>query len=58
MVSNEQIDLTRKMGTDSYMESKMTASGGRGERVEGLSKKAKGLIGLGNSVMIAGVWVV
>ena len=42
--SNEQTELTRKMGTDSQMESRMTASGGgRGgvEGVEGLNKKEK-----------------
>ena len=52
MESNEQTKLTRKIETDSYIESRMTAKGGGGEWVEGLSKKEKGL--MDNSVVIAG----
>ena len=40
MESNEQTELTRKIGTDSYTESRMTASG-RGNGVEGLKKRKK-----------------
>ena len=39
--SKERTELTRKMGTDSWMESRMTASGGGVEGVEGWSKKEK-----------------
>ena len=51
--SNEQSELIRKMGTDSQMESRMKARGA-GERVEGLSKKEKGLMDMENSVVMAG----
>ena len=56
--SNEQTELTRKMGTDSQMEN-MTASGlGRGQVVDGLSKKERELKDMDNSVAIAGEgWV-
>ena len=51
--SNEQSELIRKMGTDSQMESRMKARGA-GERVEGLSKKGKGLMDMDNAMVIAG----
>ena len=55
MESNEQTELTREMGTDSGMESRLTASGeGGGEKVEGWSKKEKRLMDRDNSVVIAG----
>ena len=53
MESNEHTELTRKMGTDSEMENRMTASRGEPEGVEGLSKKEKGLMDVDNSVVIA-----
>ena len=40
MESNEQTELTRKIGTDSYTESRMTASG-RGNGVLGLKKRKR-----------------
>ena len=46
--SNEQAELTMKMGTDSQMESRVTAGG----RVERLSKKEKRLTDMDNSVVI------
>ena len=52
MESNGQTELTRKMQTDSQMESRMT-SGRGGCGVEGLSKKEKGLMDMDNSVVIA-----
>ena len=42
MESNEEIELTRKMGTDSKIESRMTASGQR--EMMGIEKKEKGLM--------------
>ena len=54
MESNEHTELTRKMGTDSEMENRMTASRGEPEGVEGLSKKEKGLMDVDNCVVIAG----
>ena len=39
MESSEQTELTRKMGTDSSRESRMTARGGESEGMEGLRKK-------------------
>ena len=44
MESNEQIELTRKMGTDSYMESRMTAKwwGVRGGGTEQKGKRTHG----------------
>ena len=47
--SNEQTKLTRKIETDSWMESRMTAVGGGGLGVERSRKKAKGL--MDNSVV-------
>ena len=38
MESNEPTELTRKMGTDSYMERRMT-----GSRGGGIEQKAKGI---------------
>ena len=54
MESNEQTKLTSK--TDRLIDGKqMTASWeGCKLRVEGVSKKEKGLIGMDNSVVIAG----
>ena len=49
MESDEQSELTRKMGTDSLMENRMTAIG-----VEGVSKKEKGLMDTDNGVVITG----
>ena len=53
MESNEQTELTRKMWTDSEMESKITASrdglGGKG-----IEQKGKGLMDMDNSGVIAG----
>ena len=46
--SNEQTELTSKMGTDSQMESRVTA----GDRVEGLSEKEKRVTDMDNSVVI------
>ena len=55
MESNEQTELTRKMGTDSQIESRMTDTGvGGGEGVEGWSRKEKGLMDMDNSAVIAG----
>ena len=54
MESNEQTELTGKMGTDSYMESRLTAGEQGGWGVEGLNKKEKGLLVMNNSVVIAG----
>ena len=54
MECNEQTELTRKMGTDSKMENRMTASRERGEGAEGLSKKEKGLMNIGNIVVTTG----
>ena len=51
--SDEQTEWTRKMGTDSQMESRMTAGEG-GQGVEGLSKKEKGLMYMDHSMVIAG----
>ena len=42
------------MGTDSEVESRMTASAGGWLGVEGLSKKEKGFLDIDNSVVIAG----
>ena len=55
MESNEQTELTRKTETESQIDSRMTAIGGRGYGVEGLSQKEKGLMDMDNSVVIAGV---
>ena len=52
MESNGQTELTRKIGTDSKMEGRMTASSRGGEGVEGLSK-GKGLMDVDNSVVIS-----
>ena len=41
------------MGTDSQMESRMTA-GGAGLGMEGWKKEEKGLVDMNNSVVIAG----
>ena len=49
MESDELAELTRNMGTDSWMESRITA--GWYGRLEGLNKKEKGDIE--NSVIIA-----
>ena len=54
MKSNERTELTRKMGTDSQRESRRTASEGGGLGIEGLIKKENRLIGMDNSVVIAG----
>ena len=55
MKSNEETELTRKMGPDSGMESRRTAGGvGRLGGGEGLSKKEKELMDMDSSVMIAG----
>ena len=48
-----QTELTRKMGTDSQMESRMTTNVG-GIGGEGWSKKEKGLMDMDNSAVIAG----
>ena len=37
--SNELTELTRKMGTDSEMESRLTAGAGGGDRMQSLSGK-------------------
>ena len=52
--SNEQNELTKKMGTDPQMDRNMTASRGGRLGVEGLSKKEKGLMDMDNSMVIAG----
>ena len=54
MESNKQTELTRKMRTDSLMESRMTAIRGRHQGVEGLNKKEKGLMDMDNSAVTAG----
>ena len=55
MESNEQTELTSKMGTNSLIETRMKASDevkDRGWRDS--TKKEKGLRGMDNSVVIAG----
>ena len=55
MESNEQIELPSKLGR--LVDSRMTAKCGvRGvqKRVEGLSKKDKGLMDVDNSVVLVG----
>ena len=52
MESNEEIELIRKMGTDSKIESRMTASGQR--EMMGIEKKEKGLMHMDNCVVIIG----
>ena len=43
------------MGTDSQMESRITAVGqGEGEEIEGLNNKERGLMDTDNSAVIAG----
>ena len=42
------------MGTDSQTKTRVTAKGGRGVGIEGLSKKGKGLLDMDNSVVTAG----
>ena len=39
--SNEQTELTREMGPDSQVESRMTASWGRGRGAGGIEQKGK-----------------
>ena len=53
--SNEQTELTRKMGTDSWMESRWQLRGRGDEEVEGLSEKLKGLMDVDTSVVAVGV---
>ena len=53
MKSNEQIELTGQMGTDSWMESRVTVVES-GEGLEGLSEKEKVLMGIQNSGVITG----
>ena len=57
MESNEQTELTRKMGTDSYTESRLTAGGG-GVSGEGwrdqAERKKNSLTRTTDSVVIAG----
>ena len=54
MESSEQTELTSKIETDSQTKTRVTAMGGRGVGIEGLSKKGKGLLDMDNSVVIAG----
>ena len=54
MESNEQTKLISKIETDSWIESRMTAIEGRRLGVKGWSKKEKGLMDMGNRVVIAG----
>lgn len=44
--SSEHTELTRKMGTDSQTESRLTASRRGGERVGGLSEEEEGPLGM------------
>ena len=53
MESNEQTELTGKMGTDLPVESSMTAGRAGGEGMEGLSKMGR-LVDMDNSVVITG----
>ena len=53
MESNEQTELTRKMGTDTEMESRMTAKGVGMLGCGGIEQKQK-RGGMDNSVVIAG----
>ena len=47
--SNEQTELTSKIETNSWIESRLTALGGGSSVVEGLSTKEKGLMDMDNS---------
>ena len=53
MESNEHTEITSKIQTDSQMESRLTALGGR-LRSGGLEQKKKELVDTDNNVMIVG----
>ena len=52
MESNEQTDLTSKIDSDSWMESRLTPLWGGMGAVDGLSKKEKELMDMDTSVVI------
>ena len=54
MESNEQTELTSKTETDSIDGEQIESYGRVGLGMEGLSKKEKGLMDMGNTVVIAG----
>ena len=57
MESNEQTELTRKIGSDSKMESRMIASKGtKVRRWKDCAKRRKDSIDMNNSMGTAGVW--
>ena len=47
MESNEETELTRKMGSDSQIESRMASNGGRSSGGGGNKQKGKGIHGHG-----------